>query len=155
MPDHMRKQIRDYLAGHLAGLPTTGDRVHVGRTRALAKDHPPTLLIYMRSETSSRVVNGAPPKQERKCTLFVEGRTSTAGVPDDLLDQIALEVEGRVASLISYIVPVRFFDGLAQNVQLVGTELMAEADSQKHIGGVRLEYSVTYRVNEGAPIAAV
>jgi hypothetical protein len=155
MADHMRKRIRDYLETKLTGLPTTANRVLVGRTRPLAKDHQPTLLIYMRSETSSRESHGAPPKQERPCTLYIEGRTSTADVPDDLLDQIAREVEGRIADLIQYIPPLRFFGGLARNVQLVGTEIIAEADGAKHIGGVRLEYRVTYRVVEGDPTAAV
>lgn len=149
---HARQQIRDHVAAGLAGLPTTGDRVLVGRTRPLPAGHAPTLLIYMRSETAERAVRGAPPKLERACTLYIDGRVSMAGVPDDVLDDIAAEVEAGVAAMIEH-PSALFFGGLAQNVQLRSTELIAEADGDKHIGGVRLEYLVTYRTVEGAATA--
>jgi hypothetical protein len=146
---HVRQQIRDYVATGLAGLATTGDRVYVGRTRALPKGHPPCLLIYTRSETAQRAVRGVPPKLERPVTLHVEGRVQTAGVPDDLLDQIALEIEAGIAALIDY-PTAKFFGGLVQNVEFTGTEIVVEADGESHNGGVRLEYAVTYRTTEGA-----
>lgn len=150
MADHVRQQIRDYVAAGLNALATTGDRVHIGRTRPLAAAHEPTLLIYTRSETGERTVRGAPPKIERKCTLHLEGRTSTAGDPDDLLDTIAGEIEAGIAALINYGTAV-FFGGLVQNVQYVATEIIAEAGGDRVIGGVRLEYLITYRTVEGAP----
>ena len=152
MLDHARKQIRDYVAAGLTGLTTTGDRVRVGRVRPLAAAHDPTLLIYMRSETSERTVRGAPPKIERKCTLHLEGRVSTADEPDDLLDTIAAEIEAGVAALIDYGTG-QFFGGLVQNVQFVSTEMLAEAEGERIAGGVRLSYLVTYRTVEGAPTA--
>ncbi|WP_152033397.1 hypothetical protein [Bradyrhizobium sp. DOA9] len=152
MPDHARKQIRDAVVAGLTGLATTESRVYVGRTRPLPKEHQPTLLIYTRSESSNRAVLGRPPKIERRCTLHVEGRVSTAGPPDDLLDQVAAEIEAGIAAMINYGTAV-FFGGLAQNVQLTATESVAEADGERHIGGVRVEYLVTYRTVEGAPTA--
>jgi hypothetical protein len=154
MVDHMRKRIRAYLETQLTGLPTTGPRVFVGRTRPLGAEHAPTLLIYMRTETSARAVMGRPPKQERVATLFLEGRVVTADVPDDVLDSIAVEVEERMGQIISYEPPVSVLGGLAQNCELVGTEIIAESDSKNHVGGIRLEYRVTYRVTEGAPTDA-
>ncbi|WP_315804037.1 hypothetical protein [Bradyrhizobium sp. SZCCHNS3002] len=154
MVDHMRKRIRDYLETQLTGLPTTGARVYAGRSRPLGAEHQPTLLIYMRSETSARTVMGRPPKQERPCTLFLEARVVTPDVPDDLLDGIAGELEERMGQLIEYEPRVVVFGGLAQNCELVGTEIIAEADGKNHIGAIRLEYRVTYRVTEGAPFDA-
>lgn len=154
MSDHMRKQIRDYVAAQLTGLLTTADRVYVGRARPLAAEHDPALLIYMRQETSRRAARGVPPVLERSCTLHIEGRVSSARAPDDLLDQIALEVEVRMAELVDFDKAIAL-DGLALNVVMTSTEMLAEADGERHIGGVRLEYVVTYRTREGEPRAAV
>lgn len=150
MPDHVRKQIRDAVVAGLTGLPSTADRVYAGRTRPLQSGHDPTLLVYTRAETSQRAVLGRPPKIERRCTLHVEGRVSTATPPDDLLDQVAAEIEAGIAALINYGTAV-FLGGLAQNVQLTATEMVAESEGERHIGGVRVEYLVTYRTVEGAP----
>lgn len=154
MASHMRRQIRNYVEAGLGALPTTGNRVFVGRTRPLAEGHDPTLLIYMRSETASRSVHGRPPLLARVCTLYVEGRVSIAEVPDDLLDTIAGEIETGMSAMVDYQTS-RFFGGLILGLELVATEILAEADGKNHIGGVRLEYRVTYRTAEGAPTAAV
>ena len=153
MVDHVRKQIRDAVVLALTGLPTTSDRVFVGRTRPLSKAHEPTLLVYMRSETSSRAVKGVPPKLDRVVILDVEGRVSMPSVPDDMLDQIAGEVEGAMWGLFDG--RGAFLNGLAMDIKPVSTELVAEADGERHIGGVRVEYLVTYRTAEGVPAAAV
>jgi hypothetical protein len=149
---HMRTQIRNYVVPGVTGLPTTGANVFVGRTRPLPNDHPPALLIYTRTETSVRAVAGRPPLLERPCTLHIEGRVLTASPPDDLLDQIAAEVEAAVAALIDYNAGI-FFGGLVQNVELTGTESFAKAEGEKHVGGVALQYRVTYRTAEGLPTA--
>lgn len=153
MADHLRKQLRDAAVEALTGLPTTADRVKVGRTRPLPKDHAATLLVYTRSETSSRSANGRPPKLDRTVILDVEGRVSMADVPDDTLDQIAVEVE---AALWGTVDPVgTFLNGLVMNLRLVSTEIITQADGDKHIGGIRLEYQAIYRTAEGTPTAAV
>jgi hypothetical protein len=151
---HVRQQIRDYVAAGLTGLVTTEDRVYVGRTRPLPQGHKPSLLIYTRTERSGRAVRGAPPKLERACTLHIEGRVVTGGPPDDLLDTIALEIEAGVAAMIDYS-QAKFFGDLVQNVQLNGTEAISDAEGEKHTGGIRLEYLVTYSTVEGAAGLAV
>ncbi|MCA1381298.1 hypothetical protein [Bradyrhizobium sp. BRP23] len=153
MADHVRKQIRDAVVARLTGLPSTGNRVYVGRTRPLGAAHKPTLLIYTRSETASRTVKGVPPKLDRVMILDVEGRVSLADVPDDTLDQIAGEIEAAMWDLFDG--RGTFINGLAMDIKPVSTELIAEAAGERHIGGVRVEYLVTYRTAEGAPTAAV
>jgi hypothetical protein len=153
MADHLRKQIRDAVVARLTGLPTTADRVYVGRTRPLKQAHDPTLLVYTRSETSTRGATGRPPKLDRVVILDVEGRVSMPGPPDDVLDQIAGEIEAAMWDLVD--ANGTFLNGLAQNIKPVSTELVAESDGERHIGGVRVEYLVTYRTTEGAPTAAV
>lgn len=154
MADHARKQIRDFVVAGLIGLPTTGANVFVGRTRPLPANHDPALLIYTRVETSKRAVAGRPPLLERITTLHVEGRVNTATAPDDLLDQIAAEIEAGVAAMIDYGSAV-FFGGMVENVDLESSESFAKADGDKHIGSVQLTYKVTYRTAEGAPTAIV
>ncbi|MDA9499280.1 hypothetical protein [Bradyrhizobium sp. CCBAU 11357] len=153
MADHVRKQIRDAVVQALTGLPTTAGRVYVGRTRPLSPAHEPTLLVYMRSETSARGAGGRPPKLDRVGILDIEGRVSLPDVPDDTLDQIAAEVEAAMWGLVDQL--GTFLNGLARDIKLVSTEMIAEAAGERHIGGVRLEYLVTYRTSEGAPAAAV
>lgn len=144
---HARQQIRDFVVAGLSELLTTGANVYPGRTRPLGANHPPSLLVYTRRETSARAVDGSPPQLERPVMLHIEGRVTTATPPDDLLDQIALEVEAAVAALSAY--PAQFFGGRAQNVELVQTDSDARADGEKHVGSVVLSYRVTYCTIEG------
>ncbi|WBL75599.1 hypothetical protein I3J27_21440 [Bradyrhizobium xenonodulans] len=153
MTDHVRKTTRDALVAALTGLPTTADRVFAGRTRSLAKGHAPTLLVYVRSETAARAVKGFPPTLERGAIVDIEGRVSMASVPDDTLDQIAVEIEGAMWGLVDP--RGSFLNGLLLDLKLVSTEMIAESDGERHLGGVRLEYLATYRTAEGAPTAAV
>lgn len=152
MPMHVRRQIRDAVKLRLTGLPATAERVLTGRSRPLSPAHAHTLLIYTPTETSSRAAKGpeGQPILDRPLDLFIEGRVSAGEVPDDLLDQIAAEVEAAMWSDPS-------FGGLALNLQLVGTDVVTEMPEQgeSHIGGIRLHYRFTYRTYEGAPTAHV
>jgi hypothetical protein len=149
---HARQQIRDYVKAALTGLTTTADRVYTGRARPLAADALPTLLIYTPDENVRRAVHGRPPGLERPMTLHIEGRVSVAMnvSSDDLLDDIAAEVETAIAAKIDYAAAV-FFEGKAQNVELLRVEQVAKAEGEKDQGGIRLTYSVTYCTVEGAP----
>lgn len=141
---HARTQIRTAVKALLQNLPTTADRVFVGRTRALEEAHEPTLLIYTPRETSARDAMGRPPILARPVALFIEGRVLAAEPPDDLLDQIALEVETAIAADLTLF-------GLARNLQMVGTETDIQAPGKNHLGAIRIEYRITYRTAEGAP----
>lgn len=153
---HARKQIRDHIAAALDGLATTADRVYVGRERALPADHDPVLLVYLREETSARSAHGRPPLEQRAVTLHIEGRVQTVEPPDDLLDQIGSEVETRMGAEIDYATG-KIMGGLALNLQLTATQHIAAAvtNSHKLMGGIRLDYLVTYRTQFGAPDTVV
>lgn len=144
MADHLRTQVRNAVSTIVTGLPTTADRVYVGRTRPLPTNHDASLLIYTPSETSRRGVAGRPPILERSVMLVIEGRVSMAGLPDDTLDQIAAEVEAAMASDPS-------LGGLAYNMQFQATEVDTKTEGDRHLGGIRLAYLVTYRTAEGLP----
>lgn len=149
MADHVRKQIRAAVAAALTGLPSTADRVYVGRKRKLGKDHPPSLLIYTTSETSQR---DAYPTHVRSLVLYVEALVVTSDPPDDDLDAIAVEVEGAMAHAMASGSPLA---SLIYNLDYNEMQQGVEAPGDKYLGGVRLQYTVSYRVREGAPIEAV
>jgi hypothetical protein len=133
---HVRKLIRDAVATLLTGLPTTDDRVYVGRTRPLMAKHEPALLIYTTEEVSARPMEGNPADVGRDLQLLIDGRVSEGSVPDDLLDQIAYEVEGELRD--------NDLDGLVFDIQLVRTMSDVKADGEQHIGGIRMEFRVRY-----------
>lgn len=141
---HVRRQIRDRVAELLGNLPTTGANVFIGRTRALAKDHPPTLLIYARHEQSGRDTMERPAKMMRPLVLVVHGKVSLSEPPDDTLDQIAVEVERVMAA-------DRKMGGLSIDCVLESTEIVAEAVGNSHIGEIAMGYAIRYRTTETDP----
>jgi len=150
---HVRTQIRSAAAALLTGLPTTGANVFIGRTRPLPVDHDPTLLLFTArvgnqgAETARAFNLDRPRTLIRKLSLFVEGRVVTNDPPDDLLDQVAAEVEAKVATLPT-------LGGLVKNVELTTTVAEIVANGSRHEGAIRLEYTVTYANREDDPTTA-
>lgn len=142
---HARRQIRDAVVALLTGLTTTGSRCHTGRTRPLAKDHAPTLLVYTFEETSDDDVMSRPAKIARSLMLAVEGRVTASDPPDDTLDAIAEEVETALGVNPTF--------GLAgvKNTRLTATRITTESPGERHVGEIRLEFTVEYRTRADAP----
>lgn len=136
---HLRTQIRNAISTLLTGLATTGSRVEIGRTRPLAAGHQPTLLIYTVEESSGREFDGNPGTLGRTAQVFIDGRVSAAAPPDDLLDQIAFEVEAVMRENPT-------IGGLAFDSVLSSTLTHVEAEGTAHKGAIRLEYRVRYFV---------
>lgn len=148
---HARKQIRDAIVAALTGLSTTADRVHAGRTFPLGQDHAPTLLVYAvreRSSVDAMASGGSSAILVRDLELAIEGRVMMAGVPDDLLETIAAEVETAMMADPS-------LGGLTREITLLSTTINTQSPGQSHAGEVRLDYRVVYRTRENAPQAAV
>lgn len=146
---HARAQIRAAVVVAVTGLPTTADRVYVGRTRALAAGHQPALLVYARDENSRRDTGGSNPVQARELRVIVEGRVSedSAQSAEETLDDIADEVETNLA--------LNALGGIVYSVDLVSTEIVVAAEGESHIGAVALTWRYRYRTSEGQPDAAV
>jgi hypothetical protein len=147
---HVRAQIRAAVIAVLTGLETTGARVFSGRTRALGAEHEPTLLVYCTDETSDTDTIGPRSKLLRTLQVNVEGRAvgSDSGDLEDLLDQIAVEVE-----------PVMVADptlnGLSKEVTLIASRINLQSPGENYAGEIRMEYRVTYRTVESEPQIAV
>lgn len=152
---HLRQKIRDATKAGLLGTAKFDDRVYIGRTRPLGKDAEPVILIYTRSETSKRELNGWPAVLERRCSLFIELRISTAGEPDDDLSDGQAEVEAKMQALFTMGPPPMIMGGLLRKLEYLGCEEVVESAGEKNVGGLRLEYAATYRVLEGVPTEPV
>lgn len=148
MPTHVRAQVRAAVQVAVTGLGQTADRVYIGRTRSLPANHQPSLVVYTTAETSKRALHGRPPILERPVIVSIEGRVSTATPPDDLLDVIAGEVEVAIAGNAP-------LGALAFNLQFIGTETDVQAEGERHLGAIRLQYAVTYRTAEGQPYDSI
>lgn len=135
---HARAMIRAEFVERLTGLETTQDRVYAGRTRPLSAGHAPTLLIYTVEESSAPgTFDGNAGALSRTLQVMVDGRVSAETPPDDLLDQVALEVEDRLRA-------DRTLGGLAFDLVLHGTITDVKAEGVSHLGVIRLEYRVRY-----------
>lgn len=150
---HARTKVRNGAASLLADLPTTGDRVYIGRTRGLPEAHDPALRVYGR-ETVTRVdEQGEPPILLHELTLFVDGVVSVAGNREDpardteeLLDTIELEVTGALLASgafagLSPAVPIFM-------IELRRSTLSAQAPGARHEGEVRMEFGIQFRTPE-------
>jgi hypothetical protein len=150
MPHHVRKQIRDAVVARLTGLATTVDQVFAGRTRPLADEHAPTLLVYAREEASRfQAMGGTGRPLERRLRLAVHGKVSLAATdPEDTLDTIALEVERAMMS------GDETFGGLVESVVLTATDIAAEGPDDggnRRRGDIRLTYDIEYATRADQP----
>lgn len=145
---HARKQIRDAVVEMLADLQTTGRNVYPSRIYSLDESELPSLSVFTVDEQSDEVVTkvtlGRPAKLHRACPLVIEGHAMVDENIDDVLDQIALEVE--VAMSAALVIGAR---ELSAQLKSTGKTLLGDAEDQ--IGIVRLLYTVPYVTAENTP----
>ena len=144
MSDHCRARIRAAIVAALTGLATTGARVYPGRVRPLGQGHAPTLLIYAVTERSNIDAIRSPAPLMRELTVAIDGLVSGVNPPDDMLDQIALEVEPAMVADPS-------FGGLTKSVILKSTRISARGEGETVLGEIHMEYEILYRTPENAP----
>lgn len=150
---HVRQQIREKVVQVLTGLTTTGSRVYVGRTRPLEAGHEPTLLIYTTpaqagGQESAQTINMDYPRTlRRQMTLAIEGRVQENEPCDDLLDDIAAEVETAMSD--------PRLGKLVKDCIYQSTVSQVDASGTRHEGAIRITYLVTYFTKEAAPAASV
>ena len=146
MADHVRKQIRDYIAALLEDLTTTETRVFTNRVRAMKKKDLPGLIIYTVEEDSDPGAVGG--HLNRTLDLAVEAYVKTSETIDDDLDTIAAEVETAIASDPT-------LGGLAQDVLYASSELFLDGEGDKKTGVIRMIFQVGYRTAKTDPTTTV
>jgi hypothetical protein len=134
----------------LGGLATTRSNVYQSRAYALSPSSElPCLLIYTLGEDTSKLVLCHPGEQDRSISVAIEGIAAATEDLDDTLDQIAKEVEVKMATDF-------YLSNLAKNVQLTRTEIQFQAgDSPQPVGSVRMTWIVLTTTREGAPDVVV
>lgn len=145
---HARKQIRDAVVAMVTDLQTTGRNVFPSRIYSLDESELPSLSVFTVDEGSDEVVTkvtlGRPAKIHRACPLVIEGHALVDESIDDVLDQIALEVEKAMSAPL--VVGAR---ELSAQMQSTGKTLLGENEDQ--VGIVRMIYTITYVTAESTP----
>jgi hypothetical protein len=149
MAAHVRKQIREAIAGAITGLTTTSTRVFQSRVHKLEATDLPCLLVQTQSETVTAIEMTCPRKLERVLTVEVVAVAKGVADVDDTLDQISKEVEVALA------MPVSALSGLAQGTDLTGVEIEMDGGSEQPVGKATLRYQVLYYTEENAPDVAI
>lgn len=145
---HIRREIRDYVLAQITGLTTTGSNAFATRIYPMVNAKLPAVICYTNSESSQEVSFSKKRIQNRSLQLIVEGYTKTLNTFDDVLDDIAEEVE--IALLDD-----TTFAGKAINVELTNTEATYSGDGEQPVGTIRLTFEVQYRTETGVPGTAV
>lgn len=135
---HLRTQIRDQVATLLTGLSTTGPRVHQSRMRPQADANLPCLLVTTNAEDIEQSVVGG--LFQRRLQVIVEGVAKASAAVDDVLDQIAFEVE--VAMVAD------------RRATLKSIETAFDDDTDKPVGRIGMLYELVYSTRAGNPGAS-
>ena len=145
MADHVRKQIRVAAVTALTGLATTAARVFASRVYPLQDTELPALRVSNPDEAiDSESMGGANRYLRRALTLEVQACVKQVSGYEDLVDQIAKEVETALANdntlgnLAKWIVP-----------RAIDTELAGEGE--KPIAVATLRFEIVYYTALNAP----
>lgn len=137
---HARTQIRAQVIAALAGLPTTGNRVYPGRSLPLDPDRVggPGLLVYCGNEEIEAVTLHTPRVEEHALLLHLRGVVKAGSNLEDLLDQIALEVQRAMAQQLP-------------DTELITLQVDEDDTLEKPCGLITLTYRMKYHVHADAP----
>jgi hypothetical protein len=148
MANHLRRQIREAVAGAVTGLTTTGARVYQGRVYPLEDAQLPGLTVSSLAEVSRRSSLPAPGIMERTLRLEVRAFAKALTSIEDTLDLISKEVETALA------MPCAALAGMAKAITLISTDIELQGISEKPVGQAALTYEIVYMAAENAPDVA-
>ena len=140
---HARTQIRNAVIDRVANLPMTGARVYPGRTLPVDPERlqGPALLVFCGDEPEiERITVGDPAVEEHGLMLHVHGVAKTRVDLEDMLDQIALEVQTAMAPA-----------GIGKDCELKSIQSGLDESLEKPCGLISLNYRITYHVMSDAP----
>ena len=135
---HVRTQIRDALVARLTGLATTGAAVHGQRTRPLTAV-PPFIKVYLGDDSGELLGVTTDAVEQRSADLVIEAYAKDGADMEDILDQIALEVQVKIATS-----PDLTFGGLVKMILAPRIEPDVDDSLEKPCGINRITYPITY-----------
>lgn len=141
MADHVRRQLREAVAAAVTGLATTGARVYQSRVTPLQVSDVPGLNVYT---TGEEVVDQSVGNLiGRRIDVTIEALAKTSVDVDDVVDQIAKEVETVLASPVTV-------GGKALLLQYEGCDIDFEV-SNKPAAVALLRYSAVLYTQRATP----
>ena len=141
---HVRQQIRDYVAGQLAGIAELSNNVFPSRVHQIDKF--PGALVYSLDEASEVVASGY--HMQRELTVRVIGYVKINDTVDDELDDLSSVIEAKLAADPQ-------FGGLAKTSFLNSTEIELTGDGEEDAGTVTMNYVVIYMTAATDPQIAI
>lgn len=146
---HVRTQIRDAFVSRLTGLATIGTAVFAQRTRPNT-DVLPYLKVWI-GDDSGELLNATDDLiEQRTADLVIEAYAKDSGDMEDILDQIALEVQQQVATTTD-----RSFGGLVKLLGAPRIEPDVDDPLEKPCGVNRIIYPITYFIAGSNPAASL
>jgi hypothetical protein len=136
---HVRQQIREAMATLLTGLPTSADRVYKSRTVALQQEELPAIIVTTGSEEIEGMdIHGLHLQRTLQINILLKAEVNIN--VDDMLDQMALEVETRInASDAS-----KTLNGLCGIITLNGIDIQFDEELQTPLGEALCRFETIY-----------
>jgi len=144
---HVRKQIRDAITSAATGLTTTGQNVYQTRIYPLASSKLPGLAIYTKAENSSYDTIGPNRTINRELTLNVEVYAKGTSNYDNILDDVAKEVEVAISADPT-------LGGLAKDSMVISFSSEFNGETEQPLAFALIEITVEYLTIEGLPETA-
>lgn len=144
VPRHRRSEIREAVVALLRGATLARERVYANREKPIDATTPlPLLLIYTPDEKRDEVQNqaGGPKLITRMLTLEVQILTQAHGPFQDLIDDVALQVENVIGADPR-------LGGLADDVTYLDTSLHPVEEFGRALIGATIHYEVEYTTDE-------
>jgi hypothetical protein len=141
---HARQQIRDAVVTAVTGLATTGSNVFRTRIHPLDQQSLPALLVYTLEEASEADAMGASRSLLRSLRVAIDAVVQQVTDLDDLLDDIAAEVETAVDSNAA-------LNGLVRDITLDSSSITKSGEGEQSALGLRLVFTALYRTRRSAP----
>lgn len=146
---HVRTQLRDAFVARLTGLATTGGSVFGQRTLPVTAV-PPFLKVFI-GDDSGELLNATDDLiEQRTADLVIEAYAKDSSDMEDILDQIALEVQQQIATT-----PDRSFGGIVKLLGAPRIEPDVDDSFEKPCGINRITYPITYFIAGTNPAVAL
>ena len=141
---HIRTRIRQNLVTTLTGLANTGSNVYDSRVYPMNLDTLPGICVYTPAETSGYLSINPPRTLDKVISASIEIYVQMIDTYDEVLDQIAADVEEALYADLSR-------DGLAQDTRILSFDSTFSGDVEQPVIMGKLSVEIRYSAVEGSP----
>lgn len=145
---HVRQQIYEAIVALLDDATSAGSNVFAQRILPIGKNVDKVCLIFGLNEPAS-AISAQPVRLQRQLALRIEGHfKASAETIDDLMDDFAVAVEVAMAA-------DRSIGGLAHESGITTTTIQHDAQGEKPVAVIRLDYTVIYHTRDTDPETSI